>query len=156
MPVLNALATSAWLPDNEQLRQAEYRMDARHHLMFNLLGELPEFAAASVNEVDEYLAVKPEQVIVVPHVFHAWGKNLPSVWLDFQPDEVGSDARAREIRRWHIMANLKDRVTKWLKSNNAVNAPELDVECRPLSGSGMTVDSFGHSLQDWGKPEYLR
>jgi hypothetical protein len=155
MPIMNVHGQSNWLPTNEQLESEGLILTPEFQLVHNLLTQLPEWAAKCINEYDEHQAVKPEQVMVVPHVFHAWGQNLPGIWLDLQPDDVDDTAQNREARRWSISAKLKERVKTFLRDNSAVKAPSLDIECRPLSGSGISLDNAGFKINHWGKPHWI-
>ena len=72
------------------------------------------------------------------------------MWLDIQCDVKAGTSNFQRGRRYEIADIVRAGILavfcglrQW---------PTIDIECRPLDGSGMTMNSKGQTTHHWGSP----
>jgi hypothetical protein len=147
MPVVIAAIGTRWLPPGVDAQTDE------HRLTRDLLVALPAFVADAVNAVDGS-NLEPREVIVRVDSLHPLGQNAPDWWITARPSDIEGTEEERELRRFDIANIVRDKVSSLIASKGGPR-PSHDVECTPLSGSGISTDNAGEIFQRWGVPAHL-
>lgn len=152
MPVNMVTGTEEWIPFGPALRKGAAEIGKRK-LAHDLIKALPQMIADAVNKVDG-CELTDKEVITVVNTFHPWSNNVPGIWIDVQPGTKDKSWAENKERRdairgllqhsiWHYLGSLESIATQ------AVPLPALDIEVRPLSGSGVSTDNTGTVVQSW-------
>lgn len=149
MPVVKLHATSLWLPVDGGARSPE------HELTRALIPALAQAVIDVVNKFDGS-SMTTDEVVIDLHIIHRWAYNTPDMWFDIQPgDAENATEEERKIRRYTIAELVCTALEKEFFSKHEGFRPSYDIECRPLDGSGMSVDKRGIVTQQWGVPKSL-
>ena len=150
MPVLNVTGSEEWVMRADIVR----RTNPNDHKTKEFLKALPTMAVTAINQVDGS-ELTTDEVITVVDTFHPWCSNVPGMWVDLQcgamPHVEGGPAptcEQQEKRRDDIYALLDVSVDEWWEDQPA--RPQVDVEVRPLQGSGGSRDIKGELIARWG------
>jgi hypothetical protein len=154
MPDIFVTADQDWLPTEKQLSVWTGPTRAKQHsIAKELIQEfLPLTVAAIINLVDgltDEAKLTDSQVLVIPQHFHPWAHNPPEIWIDVQCGNGPSGVDVRE-RRAQIVTLLHPLIQVFFEDHEVT--PLYDVECRPLSSSGVSVVN-GEVAASWGIPK---
>lgn len=149
MPVLNVTGTEAWVMRADIVR----RSHLNDFKTKEFITVLPTMVVDAINQVDGSELTVAEVVTVVG-TFHPWSTNTPGLWVDVQcgamPHAEGEPTPTREQekkRRDDIYVLLDASVDEWWEGQDV--RPSIDVEVRPLSGSGGSRDPEGDLIACW-------
>lgn len=150
MPVLNVTGTEDWVMRADIIR----RSHPNDFKTKEFLKELPAMAVDAINQVDGS-ELTTDEVITVVNTFHPWCSNVPGMWVDLQcgakPHAEGDPIptfEQQEKRRADIYALLDASIDEWWEGTDP--RPQIDVEVRPLQGSGGSRDIKGELFARWG------
>lgn len=144
MPVVRIKGTEEWLPSDGKVHSKQ------HKDIKSLIEQLRGLVVEAVNWVDESSLTVRECIVHVTTA-HPWDQNASDVCIDVEPGEVSGDERLRAARRLQISMRLAERISfivaGWPKQ------PSFEVDCRPLTGSGVAYDEVGVLVHMWNKPK---
>jgi hypothetical protein len=150
MPVLNVTGAEDWVMRADIIRRA----NPNDFKTKEFLKALPAMAVAAINQVDDS-GLEVEEVITVVGTFHPWSSNTPDMWVDLvcgtMPHAEGDTIptyEQQEKRRDDIYALLDASIDEWWEGTDP--RPQIDVEVRPLQGSGGSRDIKGELFARWG------
>lgn len=147
MPIVVLHTKSQWSPYGAHDPALQRPWSDEWELTYGLVSRLRGYAAEAVNVVDN-THFHEEDVALQVKQFGPWDQNVYDMWIDLQPGGDPED----EKRRWNIARNLQTQVNLFLARYPLDLRPGYDVECRPINGSGMSIDQDGSFIQRWGLP----
>ena len=157
MPIVKVYGDTNWMPGLFMfLNQTPPEQDhAEFRVTEQLLHILPRMVAETISQIDE-VSLKSGEVLVLPHVMHPWTHNGLNFWFDVQCGDGGLADEPEEIRRERrraIRAELNRRLVGFFRARSREHPykfPTFDLEIRPLSGTGYSVDALGEVAHQRG------
>ena len=151
MPEISLYCSGLWLPTAEAADRPDCfdRLTSQQKITWQLILVLCGFAVEAINEYDGS-AIELGEAFVMPKLTHPWAVNAEDWFVLIMPGEIKASFEGRERRRYAISDKVRRDIMGFLTHKSP--RPRFDVDCRPISGSGMTVDDRGRVEHTWGRP----
>lgn len=148
MPVLNVTGKFPWVQTVKDDGTAPVYLPEQT-LALELIRALSVMVVMVVNAADNS-SLTVQEVITVVNTFHPWSSNTPDLWIDLQPGNGGLTGVASiRNRRQEIRDGLRKEIAAFFTGRPTVAVPQIDIEVRPLGGSGYSLKPDGEAQATW-------